>query len=67
MLDWSMLDLARAAGVSISTIKRAEGSLQQPVSGHVITVIRDALERVGAVFLADDGDGPGVRLRAMNR
>lgn len=66
MLDWSIVDLARAAGVSVSTVKRAEGSLPGTVSGAVITVMRDALESVGVILLADEGDGPGVRLRLIN-
>jgi AcrR family transcriptional regulator len=68
MLGWSILDLAKAAGLSVSTIRRAEGSMAQPVSGFVIAVMRDALEKGGVVFLDDDdGEGPGVRLRAMRR
>ncbi len=63
MLGWSMLDLARAARVSISTVKRFEGEGDQPVSDELVGLMQDAAETAGLRFLADDGDGPGVRLR----
>ena len=64
MLDWSMVALARAARVSVSTIKRIEDEGPQPVSDAVLARIREALEAEGVHLLADDGRGPGVRLRA---
>ena len=67
MLGWSILDLAKAAELSVSTVRRAEGNLPQPVSGFAMVVVREAMESVGVVFLADNGDGPGMRLRAMDR
>ena len=64
MLGWSMVVLAKAARVSVSTIKRVEDGSPQPVSDSVFAVIRDALETEGVRFLADDGEGIGVQLRA---
>ena len=64
MLGWSMVALAKAARVSVSTVKRAEDEGPQPVSDAILAAIRDALETEGVRFLADDGEGLGVRLRA---
>lgn len=64
MLDWSRLDLAAAAGLSVSTVKRAEDAAPEVVSGHVLGILQNAFERAGVSFLADDGGGPGLRLRA---
>ena len=63
MLDWSMADLAEAARLSISTVKRFETGGAQPVSDEAVGMMRDAAETEGVRFLDDDGDGPGVRLR----
>lgn len=61
MLDWSMVDLSRAARVSVSTVKRIEDG----EAGHAsLSLLQDALETEGVWFQSDDGNGPGVRLRA---
>lgn len=62
MLDWSMLDLAKAAGVSVSTVKRVEDGRVQLVSDGTRLSIRGAFETAGVCFLMDDGNGPGLRL-----
>ncbi len=61
-LDWSMLDLARAAGLSISTVQRAEDSRSEPVSGAVHSSLQTAFEMAGIRFLHDDGEGSGIRI-----
>ncbi len=63
MLDWTMLDLAQAAGVSVSTVKRMEMMEPRSVSGTAYDIVRNALETEGVEFLDDDGGGPGMRLR----
>ena len=63
MLNWSMSNLAQAAGVSISTVKRAEDAGPQPVSDDAVLTIRAALEAVGISFLDDTGSGAGVRIQ----
>ena len=65
LLDWSMIDLAKAAQVSISTIKRAENDGPLHATVRSVASIRDALETNGVRFLPDDGDGPGVRYKAL--
>ena len=63
MLGWSMMAFARAARVSVSTVKRVEDEGPQPVSDAILAMVREAIEAEGVQLLADDGNGPGVRLR----
>jgi hypothetical protein len=54
-------DLAAAADVSTNTIARFErGETLLPRTG---AAIRAALESAGVEFIAENGGGPGVRLR----
>ena len=63
MLDWSLVDLARAAAVSVSTIKRIEKGQPYPVvTTSKLASIQRALEEAGVLFLLDDGRGPGLKL-----
>lgn len=64
MLDWSMVQLAAAAGLSVSTIKRVEMASTQPVSNEAQGMIQAALEAEGMRFLDDAGEGVGIRLRS---
>ncbi len=63
MLDWSLVDLAKAAGVSVSAVSRAEGRDPEQVAEGTWGAIGVAMETAGVHFLEDDGDGAGVRLR----
>ena len=64
-LDWTLTDLAQAAGVGVSTINRFEADQSKPTA-TTIDAIQRTLEEAGIIFLADrertDG-GAGVRLR----
>lgn len=51
------------AGISVSTLKRAEGTIKPPASAEAVAAIRDALERVGVEFIDENGGGAGVRLK----
>ncbi|MGU3496006.1 helix-turn-helix domain-containing protein [Xanthobacteraceae bacterium A53D] len=64
MLAWSQADLARASGISEPTIARLE-SADGPLGGRADTVskIVGALEDAGTIFVAENGEGPGVRIR----
>lgn len=62
LLGWSQGQLARAAGVGISTVKDAEAGKRDPIN-IVKDVVRRTLEGGGVIFIAANGDGPGVRLR----
>lgn len=63
-LGWSQSDLAKAAGVSRATIARAELA---EISADTIATIRKALEKAGVIFVDENGEGPGVRLRKAAR
>jgi transcriptional regulator with XRE-family HTH domain len=64
MLRIEQRELARRAGVSLETVKRIERS-RGPVSTLAATAeaLRGALEQAGVIFIAEDSEGPGVRLR----
>jgi transcriptional regulator with XRE-family HTH domain len=57
-------DLAKASGISVPTIKRLE-MLRGPISANTGTeaAIRKAFLEAGVIFIDEDGDGPGVRLK----
>ncbi|WP_458441625.1 helix-turn-helix domain-containing protein [Methylorubrum extorquens] len=64
LLGWSQDRLSEASGVSLPTIKRlepGEGSLQTRVD--TLNKLQAALEAAGVLFIAENGEGPGVRLR----
>ncbi|MGI3902382.1 MAG: helix-turn-helix domain-containing protein [Janthinobacterium lividum] len=63
MLDWSIVDLARASRISISTIQRVEAGGKIAPSDLTVAMIQTAFEAAGISFLADDGRGQGVRLK----
>ncbi len=60
----SQADLSALALISIPTLKRMEASVGQ-VTGmpNNVAAVRRALEAAGVIFVAENGDGPGVRLR----
>lgn len=62
MLSLKREDLAELAQVAHSTLFEFEAGRRQP---HVRTLaaIRSALEAAGVEFIAENGGGPGVRLR----
>jgi len=64
LLNWSGERLAQESGVGLATIRRVEpndGPVRM-IQGNV-KAIRSALEAAGVVFIAENGGGPGVRLR----
>ena len=63
LIGWSQSQTAEAAGVSVPTVKRAEGSGKVAASESAVRAIRSALEEAGVEFIAENGGGPGVRLR----
>lgn len=54
-----MRALAERAALSTNTLVRYERGAE--LREKTVQAIQAALEGAGAVFLADDGDGPGVR------
>lgn len=63
LLGWSQTQLAEAAGLSLPTVKRYETGKGPRVSEDAIAAIQAALEAAGVIFVAENGEGPGVRLR----
>lgn len=68
LLAWSQEELAKAAKVSVPTVKRLEAH-DGPLGGRVETVekIRTALEAAGIEFIDENGGGAGVRLRKRSK
>lgn len=64
MLRWEQKDLAEASKVSLPTVKRLEGRAGE-VQANRLTVdaLTRALEAAGIQFIAENGGGPGVRLK----
>jgi transcriptional regulator with XRE-family HTH domain len=60
-LGLGVRDLARAAGVSSNTVSRLERG--EELKPGTVADIRTALEEAGVEFIAENGGGPGVRLR----
>lgn len=61
-LNWSLSDLAKASGVHRNTISNFETG-KFGGSEAVRKSIREALEAAGVEFIAENGGGPGVRLK----
>lgn len=57
-------ELAEAAGVSLPTIKRLEAQIGA-ISANTKTeaAIRTAFDKAGVIFIEENGEGPGVRLK----
>ena len=64
MLRMDQRELAEHAGVTVETLRRIEDELG-PVPAYEATIaaIGRALEAAGVIFIEENGDGPGVRLR----
>ena len=60
-LSWSTQRLAIAAGVGLNTVNRFEAGQDARVSS--VDKMRRALEAAGVIFVDENGEGPGVRLR----
>jgi transcriptional regulator with XRE-family HTH domain len=60
-LGWTMSDLARAAGVSQSAVRKFERGGSQRAT--TFEAIRGALEDAGVIFIDANDGGPGARLR----
>ena len=61
-MDWSQTKLAETAGLGLSTVVDFERKRRE-VSADGIAALRTALEKAGVQFIAENGGGPGVRLK----
>lgn len=62
LVRWNQDDLAKSAGVSVVTVRNFENEKSSPQRA-TIEVMRRSLESAGVIFIDENGDGPGVRLR----
>jgi transcriptional regulator with XRE-family HTH domain len=62
LIEWTRFRLAHEAKVDIVTIGNYERNIGQP---RVATLarLRKTLESAGVIFVEENGEGPGVRLR----
>ena len=67
LLRWPAQKLADQAKLGISTIQRMEAASGVPVaSARNLDKVQRVLEAAGAVFIDENGGGPGVRLRSAS-
>jgi transcriptional regulator with XRE-family HTH domain len=62
LMGWSQDDLEAASKVAKKTIADFERQARQP-HARTLAAIRSALETAGVIFIDQNGDGPGVRLK----
>lgn len=62
LLDWTQPKLAESASLGLSTVVDFERA-RRAVSPDAAAAIRVALEKAGAIFVDENGEGPGVRLK----
>jgi transcriptional regulator with XRE-family HTH domain len=61
LLDWTQGALAQATGLSAVTIRAFERGGEMRDSNR--NLLRLSLETAGVIFVEENGEGPGVRLR----
>lgn len=62
LLGWSQSDLSEASKTATKTIADFERGARAPYA-RTLEDVRRALEKAGIEFIAENGGGPGVRLR----
>lgn len=62
-LGWSQGELAEKSKLSVQTIKRMESKGTGSSTAANVQAVLNALESAGCTFLADDGNGVGVRAK----
>ncbi len=60
-LGWGVRDLAARAGVAANTVSRYENG-RDALSENLLKIQR-TFEQEGIIFINEDDEGPGVRLR----
>lgn len=62
LINWTQPALSKAAGLGLSTVVDFERERRQ-VAQQSVQAMKAALENAGVIFVAENGEGPGVRLR----
>nr|WP_206079057.1 helix-turn-helix transcriptional regulator [Mesorhizobium camelthorni] len=60
-VGWGVRDLAKKAGVAVDTVSRLERG--EELLPRTVSALRSTLESAGVIFIDQNGNGPGVRLR----
>jgi len=68
LLRWSAEDLAARSLLSVATIRRAElTDAETSMTAANDLAVRRAFEAADVIFIDENGDGPGVRLRKRSK
>ncbi|GLR49744.1 helix-turn-helix domain-containing protein [Shinella yambaruensis] len=62
LLDWSQQQLAVQSKIGNATIRNFESGRSAPQHA-TLDVLRRCFETAGVIFIDQNGNGPGVRLR----
>ncbi|RYG93743.1 MAG: XRE family transcriptional regulator [Alphaproteobacteria bacterium] len=62
LLDWSQQQLADQSRIGNATIRNFESGKSAPQHA-TLDVLRRCFENGGIIFIDENGEGPGVRLR----
>jgi transcriptional regulator with XRE-family HTH domain len=62
LLGWSQERLAAEAGIQTRTVGNFEGGKGRPLV-RIVSTTQRALEAAGVIFVEENGEGPGVRLK----
>nr|WP_273511816.1 helix-turn-helix domain-containing protein [Phreatobacter oligotrophus] len=65
LVELTQPKLAEAAGLGLSTVVDFERG-RRAVSEDATKAMRGALEAAGVIFVDENGEGPGVRLRKVH-
>jgi DNA-binding transcriptional regulator YiaG len=66
LIDMTQPGLAKASKLGLSTVVDFERG-RRAVSAEAQKAIRSALEKAGVIFVDENGEGAGVRLRKSKR
>lgn len=62
LINWTQPKLANAASLGLSTVVDFEKE-RRKVSLDAESAMQTALEAAGVIFVAENGEGPGVRIK----
>lgn len=66
LINWTQPKLSEASGLGLSTVVDFEKE-RRKVSSEAENAMQAALEGAGVIFVAENGEGAGVRLKKSTR